>query len=226
MGFAPDSASSMFLPYLSFFFMRHRDYDHVFKVLIIGDSGVGKSSILVRFTDNSFDGGVKATVGVDFKVRTLTSNGANVKLQIWDTAGQERFRSITRSYYRGAQAILVVYDITSAESFHNVKSWLDEVETSASPNVCTVLVGNKCDDAATRAVSYATGKTFADSHGLTFSEVSARDSTCVDALFHHVVGALIQRVDSADAFPPPQQTRDGGLRARGGGNSSERSSCC
>ena len=100
---------------------HHRDYDHLFKLLIIGDSGVGKSSLLVRFADNTFSGNYITTIGVDFKIRTINVNGERVKLQIWDTAGQERFRTITSTYYRGTHGVIVVYDVTSGESFVNVK---------------------------------------------------------------------------------------------------------
>ena len=100
---------------------HHRDHDHLFKLLIIGDSGVGKSSLLVRFADNTFSGNYITTIGVDFKIRTIEINGERVKLQIWDTAGQERFRTITSTYYRGTHGVIVVYDVTSGDSFANVK---------------------------------------------------------------------------------------------------------
>ena len=103
---------------------HHRDYDHLFKLLIIGDSGVGKSSLLVRFADNTFSGNYITTIGVDFKIRTINVNGERVKLQIWDTAGQERFRTITSTYYRGTHGVIVVYDVTSGESFVNVKRYI------------------------------------------------------------------------------------------------------
>ena len=103
---------------------HHRDYDHLFKLLIIGDSGVGKSSLLVRFADNTFSGNYITTIGVDFKIRTINVNGERVKLQIWDTAGQERFRTITSTYYRGTHGVIVVYDVTSGESFVNVKRYV------------------------------------------------------------------------------------------------------
>ena len=104
----------------------HRDYDHLFKLLIIGDSGVGKSSLLVRFADNTFSGNYITTIGVDFKIRTIEINGERVKLQIWDTAGQERFRTITSTYYRGTHGVIVVYDVCSGDSFANVKRYVNK----------------------------------------------------------------------------------------------------
>uniref|UniRef100_A0A8B9YXC0 RAB35, member RAS oncogene family n=1 Tax=Bos mutus grunniens TaxID=30521 RepID=A0A8B9YXC0_BOSMU len=115
-----------------------RDYDHLFKLLIIGDSGVGKSSLLLRFADNTFSGSYITTIGVDFKIRTVEINGEKVKLQIWDTAGQERFRTITSTYYRGTHGVIVVYDVTSAESFVNVKRWLHEINQNCD-DVCRIL---------------------------------------------------------------------------------------
>uniref|UniRef100_UPI0037E90CFF ras-related protein Rab-35b isoform X2 n=1 Tax=Semicossyphus pulcher TaxID=241346 RepID=UPI0037E90CFF len=115
-----------------------RDYDYLFKLLIIGDSGVGKSSLLLRFADNTFSGSYITTIGVDFKIRTVEINGEKVKLQIWDTAGQERFRTITSTYYRGTHGVIVVYDVTSAESFVNVKRWLHEINQNCD-DVCRIL---------------------------------------------------------------------------------------
>jgi len=115
------------------------------KILIIGNSGVGKSCLLVRYADDIYQDNYIATIGVDFKMKTLDVDEKNVKLQIWDTAGQDRFRNITASYYRGAHGIMIVYDITDNESFNSINSWLIEVEKNASKNVYKILVGNKCD---------------------------------------------------------------------------------
>ena len=130
-----------------------QDYDYLFKVLLIGNSSVGKSSLLLRFVDNQWNDLFVPTIGVDFKIRTMEIDNKNVKLQIWDTAGQERFKNITASYYRGAHGIFVVYDISDTESFKNINNWLIEIEKNANKNVYKILVGNKCDLEDKRTVS-------------------------------------------------------------------------
>ncbi|KAL9448588.1 hypothetical protein AB3S75_015966 [Citrus x aurantiifolia] len=133
------------------------EYDYLFKVVLIGDSGVGKSNLLSRFTRNEFCLESKSTIGVEFatrtlqKIRTVELDGKTIKLQIWDTAGQERFRTITSSYYR-AHGIIIVYDVTEMESFNNVKQWLNEIDRYANDSVCKLLVGNKCDLAENKVV--------------------------------------------------------------------------
>jgi len=171
------------------------DYDHLFKLLLIGDSGVGKSSLLLRFADNTFSDSFIATIGVDFKIRTIDLNGAQVKLQIWDTAGQERFRTITSSYYRGAHGIIVVYDITNPDSFANVRKWLQEINRYASENVQKILVGNKCDLVSERKVSYEDAKELADELGVTFLETSAKNATNVDVAFENMAKAIKEKED-------------------------------
>ncbi|OAY65135.1 GTP-binding protein YPTM2 [Ananas comosus] len=146
------------------------EYDYLFKLLLIGDSGVGKSCLLLRFADDSYLESYISTIGVDFKIRTVEQDGKTIKLQIWDTAGQERFRTITSSYYRGAHGIIIVYDVTDQESFNNVKQWLNEIDRYASENVNKLLVGNKCDLTANKVVSYETAKAFADEIGIPFME--------------------------------------------------------
>ena len=133
--------------------MASADYDYLFKVLLIGSSGVGKSSLLCRFADNTYSETFNPTIGVDFKIRNCEVDGKVVKLQIWDTAGQERFKTITSSYYKGAHGIIVAYDISDRESFNNVSNWMTEVEKHASDNISRILVGNKCDLDHKRVVS-------------------------------------------------------------------------
>jgi len=130
----------------------------LFKILVIGDSSVGKSSLLLRFSDNTFSSNFLATIGVDFKLKAINVGDLSVKLQIWDTAGQERFRNITRSYYRGAHGIMLVYDVTNEQSFKNIEFWLKEVGKYASPNVYKILIANKCDLIEDRVVSVEDGK--------------------------------------------------------------------
>nr|KJB62381.1 hypothetical protein B456_009G424200 [Gossypium raimondii] len=121
------------------------DYDYLIKLLLIGDSGVGKSCLLLRFSDGSFTTSFITTIGIDFKIRTIELDGKRIKLQIWDTAGQERFRTITTAYYRGAMGILLVYDVTDESSFNNIRNWIRNIEQHASDNVNKILVGNKAD---------------------------------------------------------------------------------
>ncbi|CAA6675524.1 unnamed protein product [Spirodela intermedia] len=146
-------------------------FDYLFKLLIIGDSAVGKSCVLLRFADDSYVEGYVSTLELTLcKIRTVEKDGKTIKLQIWDTAGQERFRTITSSYYRGAHGIIVVYDVTVGESFNNVKKWLSEID-------------RYCDLAENRAVPYETAKAFADELGIPFMETSAKDATNVERAF-------------------------------------------
>lgn len=126
--------------------------------MLIGDSGVGKSCLLLRFADDTYTESYISTIGVDFKIRTIDLDGKTIKLQIWDTAGQERFRTITSSYYRGAHGIIVVYDCTDQDTFNNVKQWLEEIDRYACDNVNKLLVGNKCDLHTKKVVDYTTAK--------------------------------------------------------------------
>ena len=163
--------------------MNMQDVDHIFKVLIIGDSSVGKSNILLRFSDNIFHDTFLPTIGVDFKIRNVKMGDQTVKLNIWDTAGQERFKTITSTYYKGAHGIIVVYDITDRESFNNVSNWLNEVKKHAGSQVVKLLVGNKCDLEDERVVSSKEGQEFADSIGVGFLETSAKQSVNIDESF-------------------------------------------
>jgi Ras-related protein Rab-1A len=164
-------------------------------LLLIGDSGVGKSSLLLRFADNTFTESFISTIGVDFKIRTVTVNGASVKLQIWDTAGQERFRTITSSYYRGAHGIIVAYDVTNPETFNNVQKWLQEIDRYACENVHRLLVGNKADLQSERKVSTEDGKEFADSLNLEFLETSAKNAHNVEETFSRLATLILQRLE-------------------------------
>ncbi|CAG2108537.1 unnamed protein product [Medioppia subpectinata] len=159
------------------------EYDYLFKLLLIGDSGVGKSCLLLRFADDTYTESYISTIGVDFKIRTIELDGKTIKLQIWDTAGQERFRTITSSYYRGAHGIIVVYDVTDLESFNNVKQWLQEIDRYACDNVNKLLVGNKCDLTAKKVVEFAAAKEFAENLGIPFLETSAKSATNVEQAF-------------------------------------------
>jgi len=176
--------------------MSAAEHDYFFKILLIGDSGVGKSCLLLRFADDSWTETHISTIGVDFKIKTLTIDGKTVKLQIWDTAGQERFRTITSSYYRGAQGIILVYDCTDKESFNNVKQWMGEIDRYACENVNKLLVGNKCDLVAEKTVDVAAAKEFADSYDIPFIETSAKTAHNVEKCFVQMATSIKNRMSS------------------------------
>lgn len=184
--------------------MAAKDYDHLFKLLLIGDSGVGKSSLLLRFSDNSFSGSYITTIGVDFKIRTLVLDGERVKLQIWDTAGQERFRTITSTYYRNTHGVIVVYDVTNPESFVNVKRWLHEI-TQNCDSVCTVLVGNKDDDPSRKRVETADAKRFSDQMGVRMFETSAKENRNVEEMFLSVTRLVLRMKKESQARLRPTE---------------------
>lgn len=159
------------------------DYDYLFKVVLIGDSGVGKSNLLSRFTRNEFCLESKSTIGVEFATRSVQIDGKTIKAQIWDTAGQERYRAITSAYYRGAVGALLVYDITSFESFNNARKWLTELRDHSDSNIVVLLAGNKNDLSHLRAVSVEQAHEFANSEDLTTIETSALNSSNVEQAF-------------------------------------------
>jgi len=159
-------------------------YSYLFKYIIIGDTGVGKSCLLLQFTDKRFQPVHDLTIGVEFGARMVNLDGDKlVKLQIWDTAGQESFRSITRSYYRGAAGALLVYDITRRDTFQHLGRWLEEARQHAQSNMVIMLIGNKNDLEHRRAVTTEEGKAFADANGLIFLETSAKTAYNVEAAF-------------------------------------------
>jgi len=183
-----------------------REYDHLFKLLIIGDSGVGKSSLLLRFADNTFSGSYITTIGVDFKIRTVEIGGEKVKLQIWDTAGQERFRTITSTYYRGTHGVIVVYDVQSAESFVNVKRWLHEIEQNCD-SVNRILVGNKDDSPDKKVVETTDAQKFANQINVSLFETSAKDNKNVEEMFTEITRQVLQtKKNSQNAANSPSDT--------------------
>jgi len=199
------------------------EYDYLFKLLLIGDSGVGKSCLLLRFADDTYTESYISTIGVDFKIRTIDLDGKTIKLQIWDTAGQERFRTITSSYYRGAHGIIVVYDVTDLESFNNVRQWIHEIERFASENVNKLLVGNKCDLVSKKAVDHDTAKEFAVSMDMPFLETSAKNSQNVEQAFLTMAAQIKNRMGSQPA-PAASKTS---VNVTGGSKiQSQKSGCC
>ena len=166
------------------------EYDYLFKLIIIGDSGIGKSCLLNRFSDDVYSDAYISTIGVDFKIRTIEIGAKVCKLQIWDTAGQERFRTITSSYYRGAHGIVIVFDITNLESFTNCEMWLTEVQRYANDQASRILVGTKSDLADRRKISYADAQEFAAKNGMEYIETSAKTGTNVESAFLNLAKQL------------------------------------
>jgi len=175
---------------------RSLPYDYLFKILIIGDASVGKSSILLRFTDDTFDEHIQSTIGVDFKVKHIEVEGKRVKCTVWDTAGQERFRTLTSSYYRGAHACILVYDVTRMDSFENLEQWLKEVQMYSPGNgegIVKLLVGNKCD--LERKVPKERADDWARSQGMMFLEASAKTRLGIRQVFMEVVKKMLENPD-------------------------------
>ncbi|KAK4707798.1 hypothetical protein R3W88_028723 [Solanum pinnatisectum] len=169
--------------------------DYVFKVVLIGDSAVGKSQILARFARNEFSLDSKATIGVEFQTRTLVIQHKSVKAQIWDTAGQERYRAVTSAYYRGAVGALLVYDITKRQTFDHIPRWLEELRAHADKNIVIMLIGNKTDLEDQRAVPTEDAKEFAQKEGLFFLETSAMEATNVEDAFLTVLTEIFNIVN-------------------------------
>jgi len=171
----------------------NKEYDYLMKMLMIGESGTGKSAILLRFAENDFSADHLCTIGVDFKIRSVEMEGKVAKLQIWDTAGQERFKTITTSYYHGAQGVFVCFDVTNRASFERVPYWLEEVKKHAKEHVKVILVGNKIDLRHYREVSEQEARTFAESRGVKYLETSAKEDTNVVEAFDAMARKLRQQ---------------------------------
>lgn len=171
-------------------------YKYLFKYIIVGDTAVGKSCLLLQFTDKRFQPVHDLTIGVEFGSRTITIDDNQIKLQIWDTAGQEKFRSITRSYYRGAAGALLVYDITRRETFDHLQSWLEDCTRYSNQNIVVMLIGNKSDLENKRSVSKEEGQEFANKHGLNFLETSAKTAANVEAAFIESARKIYQTTEA------------------------------
>ncbi|KAI8993435.1 rab11 protein [Pilobolus umbonatus] len=187
------------------------DYDYLFKVVLIGDSGVGKTNLLGRFTRNEFNLESKSTIGVEFATRSIQVDNKVVKAQIWDTAGQERYRAITSAYYRGAVGALLVYDISKHSTYESVSRWLKELRDHADSNIVIMLVGNKSDLRHLRAVPTDEAKQFASENGLSFIETSALDATNVELSFQRIL-TEIYRIVSNKAL----ETSNNSIKPTGG----------
>lgn len=199
-----------------------KNYDSIMKILLIGDSGVGKSCLLVRFVEDKFSPSFITTIGIDFKIKTVDINGKKIKLQLWDTAGQERFRTITTAYYRGAMGIILVYDVTDERTFANVKQWFKTVSDHANDDAQLLLVGNK-SDMDTRLVSFEQGESLAKELGIPFVESSAKDDTNVNEIFFTLARLIQGKIDS-NAMATNANGKDNvNIKSKGSENSS---GCC
>ena len=172
------------------------DYEYLFKILLIGNSNVGKSSLFLRYVDEIWKDNFVPTIGVDFKIKSIKIDNKTIKLQIWDTAGQERFRSLLSSYFKGANGILLLYDITNVNSFKSLSNWLIEIEKNSSKNVKKILIGNKCDLNDLRKIPINKGKEFADTYNMKFIETSAKNNVNINECFNILGKELINNLDS------------------------------
>ena len=192
----------------------------VYKVLLLGDSIVGKTCILMRFTEGTFPEIHMSTVGLDYRVKQMTlENGQSAKVCIWDTAGQERFRAITKNYYKGAHGIMLIYDVTRQETYLNVRNWLTQIKENASDKATIFLIGNKCDDVEGRQVSTEEGKKVADDYKITFIETSAKNDINISSTFEELVKQIYQKVGTLE----PKQVQ---VTNKLGGEEKEEKRCC
>mmetsp|Transcript_24235 Transcript_24235/g.43095 ORF Transcript_24235/g.43095 Transcript_24235/m.43095 type:complete len:214 (-) Transcript_24235:1757-2398(-) len=172
--------------------VENEDYNFLFKIVLIGDSGVGKSNLLSRYIRNEFNLESQATIGVELATKTIEHEGKKIKAQIWDTAGQERYRAITSAYYRGAYGALVVYDVSKRGTFTNVERWLQEIRSHCNQEMQIVLIGNKADLTYLREVSMEEGAEFARKQAISFLETSALERHNVDAAFSVLLTKIVQ----------------------------------
>jgi len=191
--------------------------DHQFKILMIGESGVGKSALLSRFVDNQFDTNFISTIGVDFKIHYMKVDQQDIKLQVWDTAGQERFRTITTSYYRGANGIMIVFDVTDTPSFEKVRYWLNELKEHVGPDMPAVLVGNKIDCQRERTVDNATAQRFSQEVNIPYMETSAKTPEGVTEAYALLVTKMLAQSKQKAAFEPSNSNVDVNSSASSGG---------
>lgn len=177
-------------------------YSTTFKLLVVGDAGVGKTCLINRFVDDTFSSTNKSTIGVDFKATTVEMDGKAVQLQVWDTAGQERFRALTTSYYRGAHGVIVVYDVTDQASFDHLASWIKDVDLYSGEEVTKLLIGNKDDVKDSKVVDPEQAREFAADHSMLFMEASAMRATNVSAAFRLLVAEVMHQADTLASQPP------------------------
>jgi len=203
--------------------MAKKAYDYLFKLLLIGDSGVGKTCLLFRFSDDAFNTTFISTIGIDFKIKTVEVDGKKIKLQIWDTAGQERFHTITTSYYRGAMGIMLVYDITQEKTFDNIAKWLRNIDEHASEGVERMILGNKCDMESKRMVNKEKGEGIAREHAIKFFETSAKDNICVEEAFMQLTQDILRKHQAGNT---QEQASTGVVIEKDNSQKSRAAGCC
>jgi len=162
------------------------DYDEKLKLMILGDSNVGKSSILRKYCKNEFNGSYVATIGIDFQIKYLNIDGKKIKLQIWDTAGQERYRVVTKNYFNTSDGFLIIYDITNRESFLNINNWIEQINTLVGGNIKCIIFGNKNDLKEMRKVSIKEGEEMAKKYKCNFFETSAKEGNNLEEGFYNI----------------------------------------
>ncbi len=171
----------------------------LYKILLLGDSSVGKTCFLMRYADNTFQEIHMSTIGLDYKLKNVQlDDGKIVKIQIWDTAGQDRFRSITKNYYKGAHGIILIYDVTSRKTFENIKNWVSQIKEEVSNKVTIILVGNKIDDEPNRKVTTQEGENMAKECELDFFETSAKSGANIDSTFNELVKKTVEKYNKVD----------------------------
>jgi small GTP-binding protein len=171
-----------------------KKYDFTIKLLMIGDSNVGKTSILNKYVTNKFTDEFTTTIGIDFHIKRITVNNKIVKLQLWDTAGQERFRAVTIGYFRGAQGAVVVYDVTNRESFNNIKKWIKDIDKNCYKDIVIFLVGNKIDEIDNREVSTEEGKELSEEYNINHYECSAKTGKNIEELYFNIATIISKKI--------------------------------
>ena len=173
--------------------MKINNFSVFFKILLIGDLGVGKSCVILRYVEGDFPGNIMSSIGVDFKTKQIELDDHSIKMQIWDTAGHEKFRTITTSYYKSAQAIIILYDITQKSSFEHIRNWITEIDKFGKQGVLKVIVGNKLDLENNRKISKEDAENLALKYGVKLWEVSAKDNTNIEEMFVDTIKTLLEK---------------------------------
>ena len=195
--------------------------DIIYKVLLLGDSTVGKTCFLIKYTDKTFQDVHMATIGLDYRLKNMTlKSGKNVKLQIWDTAGQDRFRAITKNYYKGANGIILIYDVTNPQTFDNVKGWISQIREEANQNVLIYIVGNKIDMREERKIKTEDGEKLAGDYGFPFVETSAKEGININETFED----LVEKIDSV--YSKFETNNPGGIKKNKLYKGKKKSGCC